>query len=366
MPSNAALAEENPRVAIGANDPPAEARLSIEELVDNDPSIVLTDDEKRAELFAFVESEIAAFEPDLATAKGRKEIASFARRFVSKKTAIDGAGKSMNEAARAQINVVDAARRTVREKLDGFADQARSPLTEWEQEQKERAEAADAMVAKFKADAVVPMGDTAAAVRQRGFDAFSTEVDRKALGDDADRVQEAKDYAVGVLKDALRRLTKEEADHAELQRLRDAEAERQRQDNERRAAEEAERRQQEAERVERGRIARIEKEAEERAAAQAARQHEAEIAAERERAAQAEAAAQAEIDRLAQEEANRIATAAREAEERAEREADQDHRTKVKTTAKEAIIALGVPEAKAIKVVQAIVAGDVPRVRMEF
>lgn len=137
------------------------------------------------------------------------------------------------------------------------------------------------------------------------------------------------------------------------------------------------RRREEAERAEQERIATAAREAEERARQEAERkaeakreeerrQHEEELAAERRRAAEAEAAAQAERDRATQAEADRLAEEQRIADEKAEREANQQHRASLKTAAKEAIIALGIPEAKAVKVVQAIVAGDIPNVRMEF
>lgn len=137
------------------------------------------------------------------------------------------------------------------------------------------------------------------------------------------------------------------------------------------------RRQEEADRAEQERVAAAAREAEERAREEAERkaeaereeerrQHEAELAAERQRVAEAEAAAQAERDRAAKAEADRRAEEQRIAAEKAEREANQQHRTSLKTAAKEAIIALGIPEAKAVKVVQAIVAGDIPHIRMEF
>jgi colicin import membrane protein len=104
----------------------------------------------------------------------------------------------------------------------------------------------------------------------------------------------------------------------------------------------------------------------EEAAARREAEHEEALAAERQRTEEAGRVAQAELERVAREEAERQAEIDRQAAERAEREANQAHRAKLKTAAKEAIITLGIPEAKAIKVVQAIVAGDVPHIRMEF
>jgi colicin import membrane protein len=54
------------------------------------------------------------------------------------KTAIDDAGKKLNEEARAKINAVDAQRRKIREELDALAEEVRKPLTEWEKAEDQR------------------------------------------------------------------------------------------------------------------------------------------------------------------------------------------------------------------------------------
>ena len=393
--------ESNPRVVVGDNKPPEDQRIPIADLVAHDPGIVLTDEERRAELFKYIEDEISAFSADVSTAKGRGEIKSFAYQFTKTKTAVDGAGKSMNEAARAQINVVDAARRVVRTRIDELVEIARAPLTEWERAEKKRDDEADRLVALFQTEATVTLQDTAQSVRERGVKVWNTAIDADALGKRADEVKSAKQTAVATLKSALDRLTKEEADKAELARLREEAAERE-------AEAEAERRRiayaksimehirqcglgmidgktypyvilireleekvvidesfgdlrAEAEALRVDTLSRIKAAAEEQQrrhrleAEQAAAEKQAEIDAANERARQAEAAAQRERE-----------AAQRAEDERRQREADQAHRAKLKAEAVDAIVAIGVPRTKAEKVVQAVVAGDVPHLKMEF
>lgn len=357
-------------------------------VVAQNPVVVLVDQQKREALYEHIQREIDAFEPDITTAKGRDAVKSLAYKITRTKTAIDDAGKKLNEDKRAQINAVDAERRAAKERLTALAAEVRQPLTDWEEAEKARIEGCRADIDGFKAAAVVTLDDTAATVRGRGKEVWSQEIDPERFGDMLDEAVAAKDTAVVALKAALARLAREEEERAELERLRQESAAREaceREEQEAReqaaraaaeAAAAAERKaaaeKAEAERIERAREEAANaavREAEQKAQAErdrVQREHEEALAAERQRTAEAARAAQAEIERVAREEDERQAQADREAADRAEREADQAHRTKLKTAAKEAIIALGVPEAKAIKVVQAVVAGDIPHIRMEF
>lgn len=364
------------------------ATTDIVAVVAQTPVVVLLDDQKRDELFAHIRREVEAFEPDLSTNKGRDAIKSLAYKITRTKTAIDAAGKQLNEEARAKIGVVDAARRAAREELDRMADDVRRPLTEWEEAEKARVEHCRTIIEGLKAMARVDMDDTASVIRERGSVAWNTVLDAEQFGDMLPEAETAKAKTVEILKTALARLTKEEADRAELERLRAEAAERERADAERRAEEErkareaeearlAEERRVAAEKAEAERLARIEQEAEaraKRAAEEAARaeqerrdrEHAEALAAERRRAEEAERAAQAERNRIAKEEADRKAEADRIAAEQAKREADQKHRTDVKTKAKQALMTCGADEETARKIVVAILAGEVPAVSLRF
>jgi hypothetical protein len=104
-------------------------------------------------IIARIEAEVRSHVPDLTTAKGRKEIASLAHKVSRSKTALDDAGKALNEEARAQINAVDAERRKVRDRLDALRDEARAPLDKWEADEAARVDALKSRLARLR-DAV--------------------------------------------------------------------------------------------------------------------------------------------------------------------------------------------------------------------
>lgn len=93
-----------------------------------------------------VEQEVNSFIPDVSTAKGRKEIASLAYKVAQSKTYLDGLGKDLVAELKEIPKLIDANRRTVRERFDTLRDKVRQPLTEWEAEQ-ERIEAEKQMLA---------------------------------------------------------------------------------------------------------------------------------------------------------------------------------------------------------------------------
>lgn len=356
--------------------------------VSANPGLVLLDQERFNQFYEAIKQETDKLVPDLTTEKGRKEIASMAFKVAKTKTAIDAAGKLLNEEARAQINKVDAARRDIREKLDALKDEVRKPLTDWEAREEERVAACDALIALMKRDAVVTLEDTSASVAARLAEIKSFALDEGQFQSLLATAQQQQADAIENLSAAHARLLKEEADRAELDRLRaDAaeRAERERAEAEAKAAAEAaERAKREAEesaaraaKEEKARIQAAAKAAEEeaRANAEAAaraereaaeRAHAEALAAEKRRADEAEAARQAEADRIARE------TAAREAEEKAAAEAaaaraaDIEHRSKIMGAAKQAIMGHGVGEQTARAIVLAIAAGDVPNVSMKF
>jgi colicin import membrane protein len=273
------------------------------------PVVVLTDAKQRSSLYAHIEREIEAFVPDVTTNKGREAIKSLAFKVTKTKTAIDAAGKLLNEEARSKINLVDEARRDARNTLDILAERARKPLTDWEEAEAARVKDCRDQIDGIHIAAIIAPEDTADAVRARGTMIWSIRLDPDHFLDMLPEAQAAKDSAVATLKAALVRLEREEADRAELEKLRAAEAERVRIEEEKAAAEierqaaEAKRIAEEqrlaAEKADAERIAAAEKAAEERAreaadqAAQAERdrvkrEHEAVLAAEREKSAKME------------------------------------------------------------------------------
>lgn len=357
---------------------------SIATIVAHTPAIVLVDAGKRDDLYAHIRREVEAFKPDLTTVKGRDAIKSLAFKITRTKTAIDAAGKQLNEEARTKINVVDAARRDARETLDRLADQVRRPLTDWEEAEKAREAKIVADLASIADMANVTVFDTAATVAETIENLTALCLDPDIFRDAIDRAEGARSNALAALQSAHERLVREESDRAELAKLREEAAERERIEAEMAAAAEAERRQAEDARIAEERRAVAERaEAErmkraEEAAAQAARdeelrkareeqgrrdaEHQAALDAERAKAVEAERLCKAEADRIAAIEAE----AKRVADEQAKREKNRAHRSSVMGEAKSAIISCGVEEPIAKAIVLAIVAGTVPHTSIQF
>ena len=275
-------------------DGPSEIAIAVA----SNPAIVLIDAGKRDDLYAHIQREIDAFQPDLSTTKGRDAIKSLAHKITRTKTAIDAAGKALNEEARAQINVVDAARRDSKAKLDAMAEAVRKPLTDWEEAEKARVAACEADIAAMTAAGNVSLDDTSDTVRERGQDLWNQSIDEARYGSLYGQAVAVKAASVDRLKAALDRLTREEADRAELAKLR-AEQEA-RAEADRAAAEEAERQRTEAARIEQERIATERAEAA-RVAAEEAQAERVRLAAE-----QATKDAERDAERKAQEERDRI------------------------------------------------------------
>lgn len=367
-------------------------------IVESNPVVVFTDNARREKFYEDIKAEVTAHVPDVSTAKGRDAIKSLAFKVTKCKTGIDKAGMKLTEDARAQIDAVNAARRDIRERLEALADEAREPLTKWEKVEDDRKRAVQAFFDAVDQMAAVTINDTSATVADRLAELQNMRTEITTVTFDS-REQEARDAVAKTIEHmevSHARLLKEEADRAELERLR-AEAEKRRQDEEARVAAEAEciRQEQEAKakadaeesarQAEADRLAQVERDAAERAAREAEakaraeqdakdREYEAKIAEAtrqanegRQRAEAAEAAQKAEADRI---EAGRLAkeredAAARAADEK--RQADQKHRTAIMKAAKLALMEhADIAEDVAKRVILAIVGNSVPAVSIKF
>lgn len=345
--------------------------------VEANPVSVLTDETLYSTFYNHVKAEVEAFEPNLATVSSRKEIASLAYKVTRTKTAIDNAGKKLNEDARAKINAVDAQRRKVREDFDALAELARKPLTDWEKQEEARVEYCKSFI-----QAIEDCGNGLIGGESYPFPVLLRELEEKIvitseLGEFEEQARVAHRIALEKVKTAFEAHMKAEADRIELEKLRAEKEERdrieaERLETERLAKEAAERERAEKERVEREAA---EQKAREERAAQLAREQaerEAKEAVERaerekqEAIAKAEAEARAVREAAEREQRQREAEAKRLADEQAAREADKAHRSSVMKAAKEAIMTCGADEETARKIVLTIVAGEVPNVTLRF
>lgn len=347
-------------------------------LVEANPVMVLTDREKFSQFYEEMKRETDALVVDLTTDKGRKAIASMARRVATTKVLIDDAGKKLNEGKRAEIDAVDESRREIRQQLDALRDEVRRPLTEWEDAEKAREEEVREAVEKLRRSTAIEAHETSADIRARRAEIEAMDFDRGHFGGYYEQAVLLREQALVTLAFTADKMDQEEADRAELERLRAEAVERDRKESERIMIEEADAKRVAAEKAEQERLARVEeeqkakivaaaKEAEEAAKARAEAAHAEEIAKLQRERDEAEAARQAETDRIAREDEARKAEERRVAAEQAKREADQQHRSAVLRGAKEAIMeAGGIEEVAAKSIVLAIAAGNVPGCRITF
>jgi hypothetical protein len=368
------------------------------EVVEN-PVIILMDATKLDAYLTALRADVDANPGDVKTSKGRDIIKANAAEIGRKKAGIDRERLRATEEWRSNISTVNEAGKVVKERFQALQDEVRAPLTTWEEKEESRKAEAQGIIDDMMGASVIQIGDTSDEIRTHLDRIRSRNLSDELFGPRIEEVTDLRDATVSTLQAALARIEQEEQDRAELEALR-AERERRAQEDaarvvrdqeeqarlerDRAQAEAAEqRRQDEVARMERERQEAVERARREAEEAQAAAvreaevkaraeqeriqcEHEQELAAERRRAEDAERAAQAERDRIAREEADRKAAADRLIEENARRVADQEHRAKRKTAAQEAIMSIGIPETKANKLVQAIVAGDIPHVRLEF
>lgn len=329
-------------------------------------------------LLSRIEREVRAVRADISTQAGRDQVRSLAYKIARSKTALDAMGKGLTDDARAKIDSVNAERRIIRERMDALAEEARRPLTEYENAEKERVAGHErALSAIAKAPDFYASADSGSLeMRLEHLQNIAANPPRD-WQEFAQRAAAVIGTEIAFATTALDSARKREAEAAELARLRAEEAERARQEaarlqaerEARIAAEAAERAKREAEEraAHAARVAAEQAEAERRAAERQRR--DAEERAARAEAAAAEAARRAEADRIAAVEAERRRVAqAEEAARQAEaaRAADRAHRGRINKAAADALVALGLPDDLARQVVTAIVAGSVPAVSIRY
>lgn len=325
------------------------------------PVVVLTDEARYSEFYRQVKAELDAHIPDITTTKGRSEIASLAYKVTRSKTAIDAAGKKLNEDARKQINAVDAQRRKIREELDALAADVRKPLTEWEEAEKKRQATVSSAFAELHAviQMPAPAGASSECIRDRIEELEAERFDPAVFADQLIDIEALHARALAAVRAAYDRQSQYEADQAELSHLRAEQEERER--VEREAQERAE-----AEQRERDRLQREETERKAREDEIARRAREDEQRTAQEAIARAEREASEVRERAEKAERDRNEAEQRMRDEEAARAADREHRAQVMGEAKAALMQIGTGEATAKKIVLAIVAGEIPHVTLKF
>ncbi|KXO82687.1 hypothetical protein AYL20_01440 [Acinetobacter venetianus] len=337
-------------------------------------------------LFDRIAEQARSVVPDLSTDKGRKAIASMARKVASTKTAFDAHGKELKEQYTVITNKIDADRKLFRDACDALRDEIRKPLTDWEEAREARIQAIKDRISVFDSGRVDAFSSSSL-IKQVIGEVEAISID-ESFEDFANEAAIKKDAALTSFKKSLEESLKREAEQAELERLRKEQLEReQRERDERIAKEAADKARLEAEAkalAEQRRVEREKQEAQEKAEREQreAAEREARLKAENEAALlreeqlkqQAiEREKQAEIDRqnAIEQERFRIERE-QEAKEEADRKAEearqknQAHRKKICGEALQGLLDLGVDEAKAKDILQAINKGKVPHVSIIF
>lgn len=334
-------------------------------------------------LYKQVEAEVSTEVPDVETVEGRKRIKSLAANVASSKTAIDKPIRDYLRAIKEQPKLLEKNARESCERFDALKAKLLAPL--------EAAQAAQDAILERLAEILRLCSDVGTdAAKARAMASESEAVDTDAFWPElAKKAKTAKEAAVSACMVTVERLEREEAQAAELERLRLEAAAREQADHDRRIAEEA---------AERARLAaekraREEREAVERRAVEAKQREEsAKMEAERQRqlAEQAEARRKADAEAAEQRRLEAEANAKRQAEEAAQRaaeaerqrledeaaerdrqikirEADKNHRIAINRAALAALVAeTGLTEEQGKAVIRAIGQRLIPAVSINY
>ena len=341
------------------------------------------------EALAKIAKELRAGVSDISTEKGRKEIASRARKAASCKVKIDEMGKDLNEEANKKIAAINADRNKAKKFLDDLRDEIRKPLDDYEAKEEKRIADHEEAIKTMESASVIT-----AEMKSEDIDTTMHSLDEMWRARDweefAMRAENVARTAFDKLKTALDAAKKYEADQADLARLRAEAAERERIEREKEIAEkaanaariaaeaEAARKAKEAA-EEAERILKAQKESEDRALREARDAEDRARMAEARRVADAE---KAELDRIAAEEkakrdqeasvqAERDRAAAakkKEEDETAARESDKKIRAKIHNEARQGLMALDcvLGEIPAKAIVVAIAQGKIPHVKIIY
>ncbi|EGT4427675.1 cell envelope biogenesis protein TolA [Cronobacter sakazakii] len=291
-----------------------------------------------------VEREVMSFVPDVTTAKGRKEIASLAYKVAQTKTYLDGLGKDLVAELKEIPKLIDANRKTVRDRLDALKEKARQPLTDYEVEQErikqeeEAKRAAEELAKKIESDHEMALLMN---------DAFDRELAEKKAEQERQRIAHEEEIKRQAEERAKREAEEKAAAEIAAAKKREEDAIAAKAQAELLAKQEKEKAEREA------------KESLERAE----REKQEAIEAERKKA-------QDEADRIRREaeekEAARLAEEKRIKDEEKRRAQDKAHRKEVNNKILADLIKVGASEDVAKSIITAIVKGEVFATRIAY
>lgn len=307
------------------------------------------------DIISKIESEVNSFVNDVNTDKGRKEIKSLAYRVAQSKTYLDGLGKDLVAELKEIPKLIDANRKTVRDRLDALRDKVRQPLTEWETEQ-DRIKAEQQMLAwheealEMNADF-----DKALAERIESDHEIALLMNEKFDRDLAQAKAEAERQRIAHEEELKKQAAEQARLAAEQKAQQEIEAAAQREREAKEAAERAEREKQEA-------IQRAEQEAKEAKEKAERDAKEAQERAEREK----QAAIEAERKKALKAEQARLAEEERKRQEDAKRQEDKEHRRKYNQETLQALVSNGFDEKLATEFIKLVASNQIPHMTMNY
>jgi len=335
---------------------------------------VFTNAEKVDPILAAIRQIVSEFEADVATAKGRKEIASIAHKVAQSKTYLDGIGKKLTDEYKEIPKKIDANRKRIRDELDALKDEVRRPLTEWEEDERLRVQRI-----KDRIDAIRFRGsaDTNSEAISDAIEYVSAVVADESFQEFEAEARATRDASLARLYAELQLAIKREAEAAELKRLREEAARREAEDRDRRIAEEAAAKAKaEAEARASREKAEAERKAKEERDAAERRELELKLAAERAEREKREAVEKAERDAQAailaaqrqrdEEERRRQEQVARANAEADRRVADEANRTRIHFEIRDYLMSEGLPQSNAAAVVSLLATGSIPHVEVKY
>lgn len=326
-------------------------------------------------LIEIVRKEVAGFKPDLSTDKSRKEIGSLAAKVASSKVALDNLGKDYVAEVKAKIAPIDVMRKNMREELDELKVEARKPLTEWEDQEKQKAEEIEIKIQEIKSYA--NYSDLSADEFNKIIDKVNAIHIDEAFGNRVGHASITKDQTLEILNVRMQARMSYEKEQAELAKLRAQQKKRDEEDAIRREKEHAEAK----EKARQDREAQIAKdaaanskreaqEADERAQqAEDDRLQSEKDAKYREECLQKEAVEREEKAKADAIENERLRVECQrklDAEDTAKREANKKHRGAINKKALEAFVIIGLSKIDARKAVEAIAKHTIPNVAIHY
>lgn len=382
----------------------AQQVITIDDIsADNAPAIYVTGGLNQ--FLQAVTAEVTAEVPDLTTRKGRERIASLAAKVSKSKTAVEKPGRDYLKRLKEMPKVVETELREFVTKMDALRDATRQPLTDWEKAEDARVDAHNEGIQRLKDMAVFEATPTAAHVAQVIADLELVALD-DSWQEFLPEAAQVKDRSLATLRALLADRTKHEAELAAIAQFNAEQSKREQEARDaeiaRKASEQARIDAEQKAQAERDAAAKREQDLKDQAAAQqrAAEQkiRDAEAEAERQKLQiklQEEQAArqklEAEQERIAatqRAEQERIAAEKRQAEaverarlaeiERANkaaaeivrqqelRAADTAHKASINRAALEAFIAGGMPEACAKQAVTLIAQRKIPNISIQY